>query len=181
MNNNRSTTKSLCMRKQYVLTIIGNDKSGLVDGLAKVVKEYDGNWLESRMANLAGKFSGIVLVSINAEKGDAFEVAVGDLQTETGLSVRATAIEDIPKEGCHTQSLTLVANDRPGILSELTSILATLGINVEELATDCSPAPMSSHVLFNAKAKISIPDNLTTDQVRAELETLADDLMVEIN
>ena len=40
---------------------------------------------------------------------------------------------------------------------------------------------MSSHVLFNAKAKISIPDNLTTDQVRAELETLADDLMVEIN
>ena len=61
------------MRKQYVLTIIGNDKSGLVDSLAKVVKEYDGNWLESRMANLAGKFSGIVLVSINAEKGDAFE------------------------------------------------------------------------------------------------------------
>ena len=168
------------MLKQYVLTLIGDDKPGLVDSLAQAVRSHDGSWLESRMANLAGKFSGIVLVSINAEKSDAFEATVADLKN-SGLSVRATSVGDIATEGRHTQTLSLVANDRPGILSELTSALASLEVNVEELTTDCSPAPMSSDLLFKAKAKVSIPDTMADSQLRARLEALADDLMVEID
>lgn len=168
------------MQQQYVLTLIGNDKPGLVDSLAQVVKSHGGNWLESRMANLSGKFSGIVLVSVAANEGSMFELAVEGLKNQ-GLSVRATAVESIDQRGRHTRNLTLLANDRSGILSELTSALASLQINVEELTTDCTPAPMSSELLFNAKAKVSIPDNVADALLRDRLEALADDLMVEID
>jgi len=169
------------MLQQYVLTLIGDDKPGLIDVLAKVVRSHGGSWLESRMANLAGKFSGIVLVTINADERKSFETAIADLRQTSGLSVRVTGVDDVSTKGRHTQYLTLVANDRPGILGELTSALASLGVNVEELTTDCSPAPMSSDVLFNATAKVSIPDDITDGQLRESLEALADDLIVEIN
>lgn len=168
------------MLKQYVLSIIGNDKPGLVESLAATVKEHNGNWLESRMANLAGKFSGIVLVSVAATKAEDFEQAVEELKN-LGLSVRATPTEAIAETGRHNSQISLVANDRPGILNELSSVLANLTVNVEELTTDCSPAPMSGDLLFNAKLKVSIPDSLNDADLRTAIEGLADDLMVEID
>lgn len=168
------------MLKQYVLTLIGNDKPGLVDSLAQVVKDHHGHWLESRMANLAGKFSGIVLVSVASDESSAFEAAVIELKN-SGLSVRATPVGDSEHQGRLTRNLSLVANDRPGILRELTSTLAALLVNVEELTTDCTPAPMSGDLLFNANLKISVPQDLEDTTLRSALEELADDLMVEID
>lgn len=168
------------MMQQYVLTLIGNDKPGLVDSLAQAVKRRKGNWLESRMANLAGKFSGIVLVSIASTERQAFETEIIELK-KLGLSVRATPVESVSELGRHTSILNLVANDRPGILSELTSALAALMVNVEELTTGCTPAPMSGGVLFNASLTVSIPDSLNDADLKAALEELADDLMVEID
>lgn len=168
------------MHKQYVLTLIGDDKPGLVDSLARQVKEHGGNWLESRMANLAGKFSGIVLVTVDSEQCEEFESAIAMLKS-SGLSVRATSVDSPTPTGRHTSQLSLVANDRPGILSELTSTLAGLKVNVEELITDCAPASMSSELLFRAKVTVSIPDSLDDNVLVTALENLSNDLMVEVD
>ena len=47
-----------------VLTLIGSDRPGLVEAVAEVIAGHGGNWLESRMAHLAGKFAGILRVEI---------------------------------------------------------------------------------------------------------------------
>lgn len=168
------------MIQNYILTLIGDDRPGLVDSLAQVVKQHNGNWLESRLANLAGKFSGIVLVAIPADQTNNFENAILDLK-DSGLSVRATKASDYKYAGRHTETMRVLANDRPGILSEVSAALAKLGVNVEELTTDCKPAPMSSEMLFKAIAKISIPDNVNDEQLTEALEELADDLVVEFD
>ena len=46
-----------------VLTLIGDDRAGLVNAVAEVVARHGGNWERSQMAELAGKFAGIVLVT----------------------------------------------------------------------------------------------------------------------
>jgi len=77
--------------------------------------------------------------------------------------------------------LTVVGNDRPGIVGELSSLLARLHVNVEELSTNCEDAPMSSEILFRATAKVSLPSaDLNKDHLQDELESLSDDLMVEM-
>lgn len=168
------------MIQNYILTLIGDDKPGLIENLADVVKQNNGNWLESRLANLAGKFSGIVLVSIPKSQSEAFEAAILTLK-DSGLSVRATEAGTHSLAGRHTETMRVIANDRPGILSEVSSALAKLSVNIEELTTDCEPAPMSSAMLFKAVAKINVPDSVSDDQLTETLEGLADDLVVEFD
>lgn len=167
------------MIQHYILTLIGEDKPGLVKNLAEVVKKHGGNWEESRLANLRGKFSGIVVVSLPSEASSDFELSVTAL-AEQGLSIRAHPTQLSARPNIKTRMLEVVANDRPDILREVTSVLSKLGVNVEELSTSCEPAPMSNELLFRAHAQISIPEGLSDGQIAEALEELADDLMVEL-
>ena len=76
--------------------------------------------------------------------------------------------------------MSLVGNDRPGIVKEIARALAAAHVNVEELSTHISSAPMSGEALFNAKAVLKVPVDLDIDTLQSQLERLADDLIVEI-
>ena len=58
--------------------------------------------------------------------------------------------------------------------------LATLRINIEELDTDVSSAPMSGEALFRARALLRVPPEVTTERLRDVLEALAGELMVDL-
>lgn len=53
-------------------------------------------------------------------------------------------------------------------------------MNVERLSTEVRPAPMSSEPLFHADALLALPLTLSLEDLQARLESLADDLMVEL-
>ena len=74
-----------------------------------------------------------------------------------------------------------MGNDRPGIVRDITRVLAEQGVNLESLLTEVAPAPMSGELLFTAEALLAVPETLALEQLQARLETLADDLMVELN
>ncbi|MBT1136367.1 ACT domain-containing protein, partial [Pseudomonas sp. PAH14] len=77
-------------------------------------------------------------------------------------------------------AMELVGNDRPGIVRDITRLLAEQGVNVERLSTEVRPAPMSSEPLFHADALLALPLTLSLEDLQARLESLADDLMVEL-
>ena len=54
------------METYLVLTVIGDDRPGLVEALAETIAAHEGNWLESRMSHLAGKFAGLLRVSVSS-------------------------------------------------------------------------------------------------------------------
>ncbi|MFP6613171.1 MAG: ACT domain-containing protein [Pirellulales bacterium] len=164
-----------------VLTIIGADRSGLVDSLADVISGHGGNWMESRMAHLGGKFAGILRVSVPAENADALLSAFKELE-RMGLGVHAEADPTVASgEDFIPVTLELLGNDRPGIVREITHVLAAQGVNVEEFHTECTEAPMSGGQLFRAKAQLRLPPSLDRDALRREIEQVAHDLMVDIN
>jgi glycine cleavage system regulatory protein len=163
-----------------VLTLIGADRPGLVEAVADVVANNGGNWLESRMAHLAGKFAGILRVEVPSEKAQAVLAALADLEAR-GLKVvgEAAGASDATAPG-RTLDLELVGLDRPGIVREISQLLASSGANVEELATDRMSAAMSGEMLFVAKARVCLPPGSDLAALRAALERLASDMMVEI-
>ena len=77
--------------------------------------------------------------------------------------------------------LELVGQDRPGIVREISRVLATQGVNVEELATECVAAPTTGQMLFRASAQLRLPAGVTQDSLRTALEAVAADLMVDID
>jgi glycine cleavage system regulatory protein len=74
----------------------------------------------------------------------------------------------------------LVGQDRPGIVREISSALAALGVNVQDLRTVVESAPMSGETLFRAEAELAPPEDVPLESIRSALENLADELMVDI-
>jgi glycine cleavage system regulatory protein len=163
-----------------VMTIVAPDRPGLVESIAAVVAENGGNWLESRMSRLGGQFAGILRLEIAAEKRDQFLAALHPLET-AGIKLVVQADElDFAPSGDRVAELTLVGQDRPGIVRQISRAFARHGLNVEELSTECSSAPMSGETLFHATARVQIPSSCRLPELQEELERIAADLMVDV-
>jgi len=171
------------------MTVIGADRPGLVQMVAARVADHGGNWLESRMCRLGGQFAGILRVEVPREKRDELVNALRTLEVD-GLRViihaeggmvsaeRGQGAGDSAKGALVT--IELVGNDRPGILRSVSGVFAAHGINVEELASERVNAPMDGGLLFQARATVFVPANVKIGAVRADLEKLAADLMVDL-
>lgn len=163
-----------------VLTLIGPDRPGLVESLAQPIAAHGGNWLESRMAHLGGKFAGILRVDVPAEK---LSVLVQALQALEDCGLRVVVEEsppEAPDETRHLMDLDLEGLDRPGIVREISHVLAEHSINIEELSTERTKAAMSGEALFRARARVTVPETCDTAMLRVRLERLATDLMVHL-
>jgi glycine cleavage system regulatory protein len=163
-----------------VLTLIGPDRPGLVEAVAEPIAAHGGNWLESRMAHLAGQFAGILRVEVPDAKAAALVEALRRLEAR-GLRI---TVESEPRPAApaprRTLLVDLVGLDRPGIVREISHVLAERGVNIEELVTDRTPAPMSAELLFRSRARVNVPQGLDATELRSRLEKLAQDLMVQV-
>jgi len=162
------------------MTIIGPDRPGLVQLVASRVADHDGNWLESRMCHLGGQFAGIARAEVPAERMVALRQALQLLETN-GLRVTVeSGAGPAPMVVGTAATIELVGNDRPGILRNITSVLAAHGVNVEELSSECVSAPMGGGNLFQARVRVLVPPTVRLESVRADLEKIAADLMVDL-
>lgn len=163
-----------------VLTILGADRPGLVESIASLVAQHNGNWLESRMAHLAGQFAGILRVEVDPAHAEALTQALAGLASaglETVIHPDPVAATPIDRP---LVKLDLLGQDRPGIVRQISSVLAALGVNVEELNTECRAAAETGQPLFQATAQLRLPPDVSEDSLRTALENVAADLMVDV-
>ena len=168
------------MDKSIVMTVMGRDRTGLVESLARLIAGSGGNWLESRMCRLGGEFAGILRANAPEDRLQALIRSLHGLEAD-GLAV--TVQQDKAPASVPTRSatLSLVGQDRPGIIYQVSSALANQNINVDELETQCFSGPMSGEMLFQAVAKLQIPENYDVSGLRNELEKIGSELMVDIS
>ncbi len=163
-----------------VLTVIGNDKSGLVDALAEPIATHGGSWDRSHMARVAGQFAGLVVVSVPDDRVAALTASFGDLNAQgldEQVAIASTTDEDADSS---LMSLQLVGQNRPGIIREISAALAGRDVSILELETNTTSAPMSGEPLFEARATLRIPPELNQDDLRDALEDIANEMMVDL-
>ena len=168
------------MQVPLVMTVIGPDRTGLVESVARVVAGQGGNWLESRMCRLGGEFAGILRIELPIEKRQALIDALQALQGQ-GLTVvvRPGEASATPEPG-RLARLEIVGHDRPGIVREITGVLARAQVNVEEFSSELVSAPMSGETLFKAVARLRLTAGGNDAALKTELEKIADDLLVDV-
>jgi glycine cleavage system regulatory protein len=174
-----AASKERLMRVSLVLTVIADDKPGIVERLSDRILAEGANWEESRMARLAGKFAGLLRVSLDAERADALAAKLKALDPSITVVVERSA--DAYAGDFRTLRLDLIGNDHPGIVRDISRALAQHQVNIEELETDTTTAPMSGEALFRARATIHVPATVTFEQLRRVLESLAGELMVDLS
>lgn len=186
---------------RLVLTVIGDDRAGLVSALASVVTDHGGNWEQSQLAELAGKFAGIVVVGVPGERESDLTEALLALDGMLDVSVYAGEEPDGSGEtggsraaegdgGSHAEvtasgepqhlTVDLLGNDRPGIVREVSSVLSEHHLSIESMTTGTREAPMAGGLLFEAHVVAVVPASSDTNALRDDLERLASELLVDI-
>jgi len=167
------------MQFPLVMTLIGPDRTGLVEAVARAVAAHGGNWLQSRMCRLGGEFAGILCVEVPADKKSALLDA---LQKISGLNVIVHSGEKtISAVGARQTKMEIIGQDRPGIVREISAALARAGVNVEEFSSEVVSGPMSGETLFRAAARLQLPQNCDRAALKKELEQIAADLLVDVS
>jgi glycine cleavage system regulatory protein len=169
------------MSRPLVFTFVGADKPGLVEKLSQTVATHGGNWMESRMSELAGQFAGIVKVEVSKDQAQALRAALLGLSAHQLSVVVADSYGEESQVGLRQLRLRMVGNDRPGIVREVAHALASRRISVSEMETSVSSAPMSGDLLFEAVAQIRVPQTLDLEELNTQLDAIADALTVQID
>ena len=177
--SHRVTCYATHMRTSLVLTVIGADRPGIVETLSDQVLAAGANWEESSMARLAGQFAGLLRVSVDSDQADRLAAGLRALSS-ADLTIVVARSGDVAVARSRSITIEIVGSDRPGIVRDISHVLAKQGINIEELETSVASAAMSGEMLFRARARVRLPETRTVGEVREVLEALADNLMVDL-
>lgn len=165
---------------EVILTAIGDDRPGLTQSLADAIVAADGNWLESHFATLGGKFIGSVLVDLPEDKVALLEEEAGRMDA-TGFRVGVLPTAAAPAPAGRPLAFALVGKDRPGIVREVSTALASLGVSIDDLETGTEEGAMFGGTLFRAKARVLVPASTPLEDVRAVLEDISGEMMVDFD
>ncbi|WP_100656020.1 glycine cleavage system protein R [Alteromonas flava] len=164
--------------KSLVMTLIGEDKTGLVDSLAKAVRKHGGNWQASRFAHMAGQFAGFVEVTIAEELADELVETINALPH---VSIQMVNVKATEKSQGKIVNFSVMGNDKPGIVSEITAILQQFNINIQKFSSECVSAPNWGNLMFQAELTVELPEDVELDAIQEALEAIANDLVVDIS
>jgi len=189
----RFATRATMIRKAVVLTedvspattslvvsIVGADRHGIVSLLADRAQRFGANWAASRLTRLASEFAGTVHFEVPRENADALAHALRGLES-SGLQVVIARSDgaSVP-DSLRSVELELVGEDRVGIVSRLTRILAERSVSIESLHTEIVRSGVSGRQTFKIEAHLLVPAALSVDALRLELGPLASEMMVDI-
>jgi glycine cleavage system regulatory protein len=165
---------------KLVLTVVGDDRAGLVQSLADVVSSHGGNWETSELAELAGAFAGIVLVSVPDARLEELRDALNGLDGLLRVTVHGGAVTSAGNGG-RRFTFSVLGDDRPGIVREVTGILSRHGLTIDLFSSHTREAPMAGGVLFEARIAARVPEGVEATAVVEELERLAGEIQVDLS
>lgn len=163
-----------------VLTVIGNDRAGLVNALAETVADGEGNWEQSHLAELAGTFAGLVVVTVPDARADAMMAALRPLSGLLEITVHRGEDDSHAPAAGTALTIELIGNDHPGMVRDVSAVLAGHDVTIVELSSDTRQAPMAGGTLFEATVCARTAASTDLAALRDDLERLAGELLVDL-
>lgn len=137
------------MADWHMLTLVGEDRPGIVAQVTRAIFEAGGSLGEASMIRLGGNFTIMMMVS-SAGGETALRRALAPVVAEMGLRLHIDAVSGglhrhlIPNVQVH-----VTGADRAGIVAEVTGALAGAGFNILELESDVAGSAERPFYLMN--------------------------------
>ncbi len=168
------------MSEHLVISVIGDDRPGIVEELSGIILETGCNIEDSRMSVLGSSFAVILLVSGHWDKVSKLETALAGLQREQGLAIMHKRTSARHAQGHLLPYLAeVIGLDHPGIVHELSGFFASRGINIEDMATSSQPAAHTGTPIFAVHITIGVPTQLHIATLREDFIDLCDHLNLD--
>jgi len=160
-----------------IISAVGSDRPGIVSEISGVITSHGGNVEESRMSRLGSDFAIIMLISVIPDWQESLEVALQSI-SELKIITKPTITQE-SSDNIQCQ-IDLCGADNEGIIKVMSKYLAGKSINIIDMQTHISHAPVSGTPLFNLKAITVIPENVNLTNIQSDLNQIAQKLGVEI-
>ncbi len=169
--------------QHFALTIIGRDRPGIVSSTAEIIYQTGCNVADSSNNILGGQFAMILILSHpEFSSVEELEKAFQPLE-EQELSVFVRALKpggetrpNLPGELC---MISVYGSDKPGIVYEVTKVLSDSSINIIDLNTKLIGT--KERPVYVMMCETVLPENLDTDDLKAMMQTLKEQLQVDIS
>ena len=171
------------MTDHAVLTAIGADRPGLVEAVSEFVFLHGGNIEDSRMANLRGQFTMMLLVNAPGASLKQMQVALPTLVHKTALHVeiRAAGAASTTARPALAYRLTATSLDQAGLVHRVAQLLRSMDVNIESMQTNLVAAPYTGAPVFEMELALSVPGDRPASQLRQKLGELCDQLNIDWN
>ncbi len=167
----------------YAVSVVGADRSGIVAGITEALYKLGCNIADSSCAMLAGEFAMILIVS--HRKPFTKVQLLEELNPVCERLAMTLSVRHLPLgEEQRTETtgeicqITVYGADHPGIVSRVTSALATRQINIIDLQTKL--AGTEDEPVYIMLLEVALPDDLPPEEVEQLLDSLKQELQVEI-
>ena len=168
------------MATRVLISFFSDDRLGVIEDLSGAIASADGNWLDSELARMGGRFTGILSVQVPLERQDDLAAALAAL-SEQGVTATMTSAGDQPAPAVNRRQITVLGPDRSGIVHELTKALRSAGFNITSMSTSVETAPMSGEPLFRASASVELSESSRLDELEWQLDAMAEAMTLEID
>ncbi|GHA48174.1 glycine cleavage system protein R [Photobacterium aphoticum] len=166
------------MNTQLTITLAGEDHPQLINVLAAKTHALGGKWLISKINRLDNQVVGIIKIDIPAD-------AVSDLKhaflEQHALDIR---VIDTPSQAeimpTHPVTLKVEANDRPGLVHDLSRILDDIGIGIVNIENRRIGVPDLGKTLFFAEFQLNVSEEIDLEQLTEAMQQVDDGLLVKI-
>ncbi len=167
--------------EKIIITLFAKDRPGIVRSLSDTVLANKGNWLESSLSRLCGQFTGIVHIAVDSGN-KASLISAFEAMSKEGINVTVQNAEGVKTDDIEVNGLQILveANDRPGIIKEISEALAAENVNVDNIDTEVESASMAGYPIFRAHLFLAMPEDLSEDDLEDILEGVSDDVMVSV-
>lgn len=169
------------MLTSLIVTVVAPDRPGLVNAVSDKAREFGANWADSLMANLAGQFAGILHLQVPAKNADMLVAALKTLDSENmHINIARGTVAAAGNKSQRRIRLDLVGQDRAGIIQMISKQLADRGVSIDKLQTHIESGAMSGEQMFHMYAQLTAPASVDDQALREGLESIANELMVDI-
>ena len=170
-----------------IISAVGSDRPGIVSELSGSITSHGGNIEKSRMTRLGSDFTIIMLVRVDPKWEESLVVALKAIK-ELSITTKGTEPNTvIAGENCQDTAegencqISLSGADNEGIVKVLSKYLEEKSINIIEMNTHISQAPISGSSLFNLNASVSIPREVDGGDIQSDLSQISKELGVDIH
>ena len=171
-------------RNYFAVFVLGTDSAGIVADITKALFELGSNINDSSHTIIGNQFAMLLLISVapncTAEK---IKSAFHEVSEKRGLTVHAHQLkhEDVYRKSSTPGQLCVIhlyGADKPGIVYQVTNLLAKNNVNITDLSTRRFGNELKPIYIMYLEAEV--PNDVDTRKLGSDLNNLAANLNVEI-
>ncbi|WP_043739854.1 glycine cleavage system protein R [Thioalkalivibrio nitratireducens] len=163
-----------------VMVLIGADRPGLLEQVARFAMDAGCNLEDSRMSVLAGVCCISMAVSGNWKTLGKLESRLPRLEADTGFSLIARRVQPGEAPGqAMPYTVDVVALDQVGIVHALAEFFTSRGVNIRDMHTRAFRAQQTGTRMFSANLVIDIPAEQHLASLRGDFLDFCDDLNLD--